>query len=81
MGHSELKPFSEEARELMAGGLFEHYKKNQYTVIGVGRHTETLEEVVIYTDEQGTIWVRPLEMFVETVMVDGAAIPRFKRIG
>lgn len=81
MGHSELKPFSEEARELMAGGLFEHYKKNQYKVIGVGRHTETLEEVVIYMDEQGTIWVRPLEMFVETVMVDGAAIPRFKRIG
>ncbi len=81
MGHSELKPYSEKAKELMDGGLFEHYKKNQYKVIGVGRHTETLEEVVIYTDELGTIWVRPLEMFAETVVIDGKVIPRFKRIG
>ena len=81
MSHSGLKPFSEKAKELMDGGLFEHYKKNQYKVVGVGRHTETLEEVVIYADEQGTTWVRPLEMFVETVRIDGKVVPRFKRIG
>ncbi|QVL58352.1 MAG: DUF1653 domain-containing protein [Simkaniaceae bacterium] len=65
----------------MNGGVFEHYKKKHYKVIGVGRHTETLEEMVTYFDEMGDLWVRPLKMFIERVTIDGETIPRFKRIG
>lgn len=66
-------------------GVYTHYKGKQYEVIGTARHSETLEELVVYkalylSSEFGltTLWVRPLAMFTETVMVNGAQIPRFK---
>jgi len=55
-----------------------------YRVFGVGRHTETMEEVVLYqslyNDEQfgsNALWVRPLAMFLETVTIAGKVVPRF----
>ncbi len=63
-------------------GTYEHYKGNKYKVIGVGRHSETLEELVIYQAQYGDfgIWVRPVKMFVEAVTVERKQVPRFKLI-
>jgi hypothetical protein len=63
-------------------GRYEHYKGNQYEVIGTARHSETLEYLVVYKALYGKreLWVRPLEMFTETVEVVGKILPRFKYI-
>lgn len=68
-------------------GKYEHYKGKQYEVIGVARHSETLEELVVYcplydSNEFGknALWVRPLKMFLEEVKIEGKKIPRFKFI-
>jgi hypothetical protein len=60
-------------------GRYRHYKGNDYTVLGVARHSETLEELVVYRQEYGDrgLWVRPAAMFAETVVVDGKAVLRF----
>jgi hypothetical protein len=52
-------------------------------VLGVARHSETLEELVVYRQEYGDrgLWVRPLAMFLETVEVEGRRVPRFQRLG
>ena len=64
----------------MPAGRYRHYKGNEYTVVGVARHSETLEEHVVYRQEYGDrrLWVRPRQMFLETVQVQGAAVPRFQ---
>lgn len=64
-------------------GRYRHYKGNEYTVIGTARHSETLEEMVVYRPEYGEhgLWVRPKKMFSETVMVDGCEVPRFQPLG
>lgn len=61
-------------------GLYRHYKGNEYTVIGTVRHSETMEELVVYRQEYGEhgLWVRPQQMFTETVTVDGQEVPRFQ---
>jgi hypothetical protein len=64
-------------------GRYRHYKGNEYTVLGVARHSETLEELVVYRQEYGDhgLWVRPAAMFAETVVVDGKTVPRFAILG
>jgi len=69
-------------------GKYRHYKGKFYRVIGIGRHSETLEELVIYRAlyeskkfGKNALWVRPKEMFLEKVIVDGKKVPRFKFIG
>ena len=64
-------------------GRYRHYKGNEYTVIGTARHSETLEELVVYRQEYGEhgLWVRPKQMFSETVKVDGLDVPRFQPLG
>ena len=64
-------------------GYYRHYKGKEYEVIGVARHSETLEELVVYRAlyGQGGLWVRPLAMFTESVEVDGNAVPRFRWLG
>lgn len=63
-------------------GRYRHYKGNDYTVIGTARHSETEEELVVYRQEYGDrgLWVRPKEMFLETVDVAGKTVPRFQFI-
>ena len=63
----------------LAPGLYRHYKGNDYEVIAVARHSETLEPVVVYRAlyGEGGLWVRPYAMFCETVEVNGQRRPRF----
>lgn len=63
-------------------GKYRHYKGNEYTVIGIARHSETLEELVVYKAlyGDGAIWVRPISMWNETVIVNGTAVKRFTYI-
>ena len=64
----------------IAPGRYRHYKGNEYTVLGLARHSETHEELVVYRQEYGEhgLWVRPKGMFLETVTVDGKDVPRFQ---
>lgn len=63
-------------------GRYRHYKGKEYSVLGVARHSETLEELVVYRQEYGDhgLWVRPKQMFLEMVKVDGQEVPRFQPI-
>ncbi len=60
-------------------GLYRHYKGREYRVLGLVRHSETEEELVVYQALYGDfgLWVRPLAMFVEAVEVEGEILPRF----
>jgi hypothetical protein len=67
-------------------GKYRHYKGGLYEVISIATHSETLEEMVIYRSltesadfKIGSLWVRPLSMFLETVEVDGKLLQRFER--
>lgn len=64
-------------------GKYRHFKGNMYEVIGIGKHSETLEDYVIYRALYGEygLWVRPLTMFEETIEKDGKQIKRFEYIG
>lgn len=63
-------------------GEYEHYKGGRYKVIGKAKHSETLEDLVVYQALYGEmgLWVRPLKMFLEEVEIDGKMIPRFRFI-
>jgi len=69
--------------EVQIGGLYRHFKGNEYKVIGVAKHSETLEEFVVYQALYGEhgIWIRPKEMFFQKIERDGKMIPRFEYIG
>jgi hypothetical protein len=60
-------------------GKYQHYKGNFYQVIGIARHSETMEFLVVYQTLYGDhdLWVRPADMFNESVIVDGKKVPRF----
>ncbi len=60
-------------------GIYKHYKGNEYRVLGIALHSETLEEMVIYQALYGEykIWVRPKTMWNELVVVNGVNKPRF----
>ena len=64
-------------------GRYRHYKGKDYEVLGMARHSETEEELVVYRALYGErgLWVRPLAMFSEQVVVDGRTRPRFEFIG
>ncbi|OHA47027.1 MAG: hypothetical protein A3A80_01205 [Candidatus Terrybacteria bacterium RIFCSPLOWO2_01_FULL_44_24] len=63
-------------------GIYEHYKGNRYEVVGVAKHSETLEEMAVYRAlyGEGQIWVRSLRMFLEDVEINGNKLPRFTYI-
>ncbi len=68
-------------------GRYQHYKGKFYEVIGTARHSETLEELVVYralydSEEFGknAMWARPKKIFLEKVKVDGKEVPRFRHI-
>ena len=60
-------------------GIYRHYKGQRYEVLGIARHSETLEELVVYRALYGEhgLWVRPAAMFAETVEHEGRVQPRF----
>ena len=64
-------------------GKYRHYKDKLYEVIGVAMHSETLEALVVYRPlykKQVQLWVRPYDMFMESVEVNGKTVPRFEKI-
>ena len=68
-------------------GLYEHFKGKRYEVIGLARHSETLEPMVVYKAlyrgeyPEGSLWIRPLAMFKEQVTAGGKQVPRFRFLG
>jgi len=70
------------SKKIKLGG-YEHFKGKKYEVIGIGRHSETLEELVIYRALYGKhdLWARPLKMFLEKIEINRKKVPRFKYIG
>lgn len=62
-------------------GRYRHYKGAEVEVIALAKHSETLEEMVVYKHlDTGETWVRPKAMFLEEVEVQGVRQPRFKKI-
>ncbi len=68
--------------EEIALGKYRHFKGNEYEVIGIARHSETLEPMVVYRQLYGEhgLWVRPASMWNETVVRDGVTYRRFTKI-
>ena len=66
-------------------GIYQHYKGPKYRVLGVVKHSETLEELVhyecLYENESGQFWVRPRAMFEGILMVNGVETRRFTYLG
>jgi len=72
--HNQIKP----------NQIWRHYKNKDYRIIAISCCTETLQWYVVYEalhdNEISTIWHRPLNMFLETVEIDGISMPRFTHI-
>ncbi len=79
MIQKSLPNLSDTAKSIVIGGLYEHYKKLRYRVLAIARHSESLEEMVVYQAlyGDGGVWVRPLAMFVENILSEGKLQPRF----
>ena len=63
-------------------GKYRHFKGGLYEVVGIALHSETQEEMVVYRPlyGEGRLWVRPLNLFMDTVLLNGVTAPRFERI-
>lgn len=74
---------SKNVEQHLKTGRYRHYKGGEYDVISVAQHSETREPLVVYQClyDNASWWVRPLDMFCETVIVDGKVKPRFEFIG
>lgn len=63
-------------------GIYQHFRGKKYRVIGVAKHSETLDDFVVYEalydNEVSKLWIRPLETFLESVEISGENVPRFK---
>jgi hypothetical protein len=77
--------FMKNQMEELSKGVYRHYKGNLYEVLGIAIHSESLEKMVLYkplyesNEFPGAMWVRPLSMFLEKVMVNGIEVPRFEK--
>jgi hypothetical protein len=72
---------------MITTGKYRHYKGKEYEVLGMALHSETLEELVVYKPlystpdiPEGTLWVRPMAMFEETIELEGKKFKRFEKI-
>ncbi|MBQ7655575.1 MAG: DUF1653 domain-containing protein [Clostridia bacterium] len=72
----------EEAVQSIPLGRYRHFKGNEYEVLAIARHSETTEPMVVYRAlyGDGGVWVRPAEMWNETVERDGKTFRRFTKI-
>jgi len=63
-------------------GKYRHYKGKEYEVIGIARHSQTMQELVVYRALYGnhSLWARPRKMFQEFVLVEGRRVPRFELV-
>jgi hypothetical protein len=63
-------------------GKYQHYKGGEYEVLCMAKHSESMEEFVVYKAlyGEGDVWIRPLKMFIEEVNFGGKKVPRFKFI-
>lgn len=70
----------EDKRTIQIGKKYRHFKGNEYLVLYLAKHSETLEDLVVYQALYGEhgVWVRPLEMFLEQIERDGKLIYRFE---
>ncbi|MGL5830710.1 MAG: DUF1653 domain-containing protein [Candidatus Altimarinota bacterium] len=73
--------------DIKVGSKYRHYKGQEYLIIGLARHSDTLEEFVVYQGlydsqefGQQPLWIRPKNIFEETVEINGEKIPRFTHI-
>ena len=73
---------SQQNQATVAQGIYRHYKGSLYQVLHTAQHSETEESLVVYRCLYGEygVWVRPLSMFAERVMVEGKQVPRFELI-
>ena len=63
-------------------GKYRHFKGNVYELVAIARHSETLEDMVVYrSPRDGGVWVRPLSMWSEKVAFNGETVERFSYIG
>ncbi|MFR1801480.1 MAG: DUF1653 domain-containing protein [Faecalispora jeddahensis] len=69
--------------ETLKPGRYRHFKGNEYELLYVARHSETLEEMVVYRAlyGEGGVWVRPADMWNEIIARDGVSVPRFSYLG
>ncbi len=71
-----------EERKVKIGGRYRHFKGNEYLVLHIARHSETLELYVVYQALYGEmgIWIRPMEMFLDRKEVEGELVYRFEEL-
>ena len=63
---------------IITGKNYRHYKGNEYKVLSIGTHTETMERLVVYREIDGKkIWIRPYDMFNEEIEINGVKTKRF----
>jgi hypothetical protein len=64
-------------------GVYRHFKGQEYEVLGIAKHSETEEPLVVYKSLYGdkALWVRPVNMFLGTKDIDGVAVRRFEYMG
>lgn len=64
--------------------IYQHYKGEKYRVIGIAKHSETLEEFVVYEalydNPVSKLWARPIKLFTDKIIVDGKEVERFRKI-
>ncbi len=87
VAHADIQPSKDKTMipEIKIGAIYKHYKNKDYRIIGVARHSETLEELVVYQAlydspqfGMNSIWVRPKSMFLEEIELNGVKVPRFQ---
>jgi hypothetical protein len=69
--------------DMLKKGIYKHFKGNKYELLGIAKHSETLEEMVVYKAlyGDGGIWVRPISMWDEEVEFEGKIVKRFTYCG
>lgn len=70
------------SNQRVPSGLYEHYKRGRFIVLGVAKNCKTEEEVVVFYNEFNlkALWIRPVEEFLGTVELNGEQVPRFVKL-